>query len=277
MILYRYLASHWIDTLRDGRLKVARPYEFNDPYDCLGICVGRYPISTLVRHFMDEKASVYNTTLKTAKKCNISIERAAEALAKMNADKLSAGVAKKIQDRKHMEDIMFLLCFSSCSEGDSGHSLMWSHYANKCKGVRLGFDFGGEEFPYYLNSVKYSCERASLNLSLIHEIAVDPEYTRFNEENLLTKSIDWSYEREYRMMIDDKHSEEGPDKDEMGRPFRFWRYKPEYLQTVDLGFGIDDNEKELILSIIKEKYPCVKVRRLCMSERGYSFNLVPLN
>ena len=275
MILYRYFASHWMDTLRDGRLKVSRPQEFNDPYDCLGVCVGQYPISTLKQHFLDHSSAVFATTVAAAKEFNMTIEEAADMLAKSNVRGMSANMAEMITNRDSVKDIRFILCFSGAQENDSGHSLMWSHYANKCNGVRLGFDFGGPEFEMYLNAVRYSCERATLNLSLIKDFEHDHEYLRFTEDNFLMKSIEWAYEREYRMLIDDKHSEVGNDKN--GNLIRFWRFKPEYLQTVDLGFGIQRNEEKEIIDTVVKRYRHVKVRRLLLSKRGYSFALEPLN
>ena len=275
MILYRYLASHWMDTLRNEQLKVARPQEFNDPYDCLGVCVGQYPLSTVEAHFLDKDAPVYATTIQTAKGMGVSIEIAAHFLAELNVNKMSIDMGNAFAGREYMDGIMFLLCFSSCEEGNSGHSLMWSHYANKCNGVRLGFDFGGPEFENYLSVVKYSSERATLNLSLVTDFINDFEYRRFNEDKLTTKSIEWAYEREYRMMVDDRHSESG--KDDKGNAIRFWRFKPQYLQTIDLGFGIGEEEQNEILSIVQKQYPHVKVRRLQMSQTGYSFALKSLN
>jgi hypothetical protein len=46
MNAYRYLASHWIDTLRDKRFKLAKPSELNDPFDCVGVYKGN--VSRLV-------------------------------------------------------------------------------------------------------------------------------------------------------------------------------------------------------------------------------------
>jgi hypothetical protein len=127
----------------------------------------------------------------------------------------------------------------------------------------------------YLNTVRYSCERATLNLSLIKDIEHDHEYLRFYEDNFLTKSIEWAYEREYRMMVDDKHSEIENDND--ANVIRYWRFKPEYLRTVDLGFGIDKKEEKDVLNVVSERYPHVRVRRLEMSQQDYSFRLNPLN
>ena len=275
MILYRYLASHWIDTLRNGRLKVSRPQEFNDPYDCLGVCVGRYPISTVKAHLLNKGSSVYATTIATAKELSISIEDAADVLGRVNVRVMSDKMANVIANRNTVNGVQFILCFSGAQENDSSHSLMWAHYANKCNGVRLGFDFGGPEFEMYVNAVRYSCERATLNLAFIKDFEHDHEYFRFNEDNFLMKSIEWAYEREYRMMIDDKHSEMGNDNN--GNTIRFWRFKPEYLQTVDLGFGIHKEEENEIIDIVTKNYSHVKVRRLLMSKKGYSFALEPLN
>ena len=264
-----------MDTLQDGRLKVSHPQEFNDPYDCLGACVGQYPISTLKEYFLDHRSVVYATTVTAAKEYNKTIEEAADMLAQINVRGMSINMAKMITNRDSVKDIRFILCFSGAQENDSGHSLMWSHYANKCKGVRLGFDFGGPEFEMYMNAVRYSCERATLNLSLIKDFEHDHEYLRFSEENLLMKSIEWAYEREYRMMIDDKHSE--VENDKAGNRIHFWRFKPEYLRLVDLGFGIGKEEEKQILELVSSNYPQVKVRRIQMCSQGYSFGLKTLN
>ena len=89
------------------------------------------------------------------------------------------------------------------------------------------------------------------------------------------KSIEWAYEREYRMMIDDRHSEVVMDKN--GKEIHFWRFKPEYLRLVDLGFGIGKEEEKQILELVSSNYPQVKVRRIQMCSQGYSFGLKTLN
>jgi hypothetical protein len=76
-------------------------------------------------------------------------------------------------------------------------------------------------------------------------------------------------------MVDDKHSEIENDND--ANIIRYWRFKPEYLRTVDLGFGIDKKEEMDVLNVVSERYPHVRVRRLEMSQQGYSFGLNPLN
>ena len=39
----------------------------NAPYDCLGVCVGQYPISTLKQHFSNQDSAVYMTMVATAR------------------------------------------------------------------------------------------------------------------------------------------------------------------------------------------------------------------
>lgn len=43
MKAFRYFGSHWIDTLRDKRFKLAKPSELNDPFDCVGAYTGNFP------------------------------------------------------------------------------------------------------------------------------------------------------------------------------------------------------------------------------------------
>ena len=61
--------------------------------------------------------------------------------------------------------------------------MMWSHYANKWQGVRLGFDLLFENHhqvtydttsPYALTPVTYSQKRPVLDLSRIEEVDGDP-------------------------------------------------------------------------------------------------------
>lgn len=85
-----------------------------------------------------------------------------------------------------------LLCFSRSWR----NPVLWSHYADKHKGMCLGFDINDE----YLIPVKYSKSRMKIDLVELKESG------KLNEELLLrimrTKYVDWSYEREVRVPVD---------------------------------------------------------------------------
>jgi hypothetical protein len=81
-----------------------------------------------------------------------------------------------------------ILCMSTTWQ----EPLLWAHYADKHKGICLGFEVNAEEW----REVHYKAERPAL----AHYGAVDPsELTgqEFDEINV-TKFRAWAYEREYR-------------------------------------------------------------------------------
>ncbi len=91
-----------------------------------------------------------------------------------------------------------------CMAQRKNNLLMWSHYADSHKGFCLEFQtnnsFFGEAQPLV---DRYSSDRPCLNL--IKEPSGD-DYV----EALLTKSIDWKYEEEWRVIEPETSSDTGP-------------------------------------------------------------------
>lgn len=77
-------------------------------------------------------------------------------------------------------------------------SCLWSHYADKHRGVAFGFDLKTDGESIF--KVKYSASRPALNIS---------EETKPGDRNamnqiikcLTTKSKDWKYEQEFRVIL----------------------------------------------------------------------------
>jgi hypothetical protein len=90
-----------------------------------------------------------------------------------------------------------ILCFSD----RFSNPLMWSHYADKHKGIALGFDIP----MAFLTKVVYTNIRP--------KIIYDPIERKFSDieemKSILigNKFIDWKYESEYRMAVSYKDSE----------------------------------------------------------------------
>jgi hypothetical protein len=94
-----------------------------------------------------------------------------------------------------------LLCFSR----DWHNPLQWSHYAEKHRGLCLGFDVLNKQ----LDSVIYSRKRLSDNLErLLSFRQLDPETIK---KYLLIKYAHWQYEHEVRCFVTLK--EKDPEKD----------------------------------------------------------------
>ena len=87
-----------------------------------------------------------------------------------------------------------ILCFS-----DNWLSpVMWAHYADKHRGVCLGFDVGELAGESLAHPVSYSPARLHFELDLTKDLmGIDEQYVR---ALLHAKAEQWSYEREYRVV-----------------------------------------------------------------------------
>lgn len=87
-----------------------------------------------------------------------------------------------------------ILCFS-----DNWRSpVMWAHYADKHKGVCLGFDVGEINGEPLAHPVSYFPERLQFQLDQDKDLlGIDERYVL---ALLYTKAHEWSYEREYRVV-----------------------------------------------------------------------------
>lgn len=96
----------------------------------------------------------------------------------------------RLRDYKRtMDDRFGMLCFY---RGWS-NPLLWSHYADKHRGMCLGFDL--EENT--VTPVNYVSER----LSIPYPFTPDQKLETISNQLLWTKYIDWRYEEEFRSWI----------------------------------------------------------------------------
>lgn len=94
--------------------------------------------------------------------------------------------------KKDMSKRFGLICFFERWE----NPLLWSHYADKHRGVCLGFDVNDNS----LRAVNYVEERSKLKTPLTKESA---------DELLFSKYHDWKYEREWRSWFQLDQREDG--------------------------------------------------------------------
>lgn len=129
-----------------------------------------------------------------------------------------------------------IACFSEVNY----NLLMWSHYAESCKGFCLEFDTSIEPFNK-LKKVNYLSDPPSV--SAIKIINSD-EAEREAEKLWLTKSVDWHYEKEWRII----HKKAGTQ----------FHYKQKALKAIYFGPLIEPEYLEIICLIIQGQNPHVK-------------------
>lgn len=180
MILYKYtgISTNLDDSLVHHRLYFNNPQNFNDPFDC-------------------------NFILETD--CSAT-EKTNYITSSMNGqgfsqDQIDAAVNKALNNPSSWDQLIndgkdrFLsrigvCCFSKTDE----NPLLWAHYSDKHKGVCLVFDTTKDTaFFDRVYSVKYRSNYPRINFI--------KDRSRF-DELVLTKSIDWIYEQEVRVMKD---------------------------------------------------------------------------
>jgi Protein of unknown function (DUF2971) len=140
-----------------------------------------------------------------------------------------------------------------CFAGDPRSTLMWTHYAAEHTGVCLQF------------------ERVNDLATFVHALPVQYkiEYPEVNwMENvpegllgmLMQKHPDWSYEHEYRIIIDNAAGS-------------YIRFRPEALRRIILGCRSDDKINDLVASLLEERrqagLPPLQKYRVSLHARRY--------
>lgn len=173
-IIYRYLSSHWYETLRDAEFLASPPNKFNDCLDCAGVTVGEFPREVVSEYFMQN--DWFGVFSRIAQNCGVSMDAVTEALnsKQFNVETLdlSRRVSSLLINRESLSKVWRIVCFSRPSENQIDNKdterRMWKRYANKSRGVRIGVDFSDLTRPkdeYLIHDVLYSDAPAIIDLS----------------------------------------------------------------------------------------------------------------
>jgi len=116
-----------------------------------------------------------------------------------NTTKNMRATAKK--SREDVDRVALMACF--CGETIDNHHeiLMWAHYAEGYKGLRIAFDSNMLNSPSTpLIEMKYSKDRLRLNPIDYWKNGIQ-SLNKFYGEMLTAKSSAWAYENEYRWLV----------------------------------------------------------------------------
>ena len=189
IMLYKYLPfdSGSLKVISEGTLKYTCPLDFNDPFDCLP-SYDEWEVKNiekvrpdLIRRAADARGFSPAQRIQNKRKFAKNFERA------MNSDAMVKGLARSLG----------VLSLSR----NPYNILMWSHYADHHRGFLVEFgiypDAPESELKMLVpQKVVYSEDRPVVSFR-----------DGFNlEKYFLTKSLDWSYEEEERVLLTD----EGP-------------------------------------------------------------------
>jgi hypothetical protein len=177
----KYKADFLENTIKHGVVRFGRPSEFNDPWDCkpsFYVPEEECELRRLV-DFM-QRASERQTPYVDP---GYRKARAEQCLA--NPDQLRRDIADISAEMWAQMDRRYRLY---CLSAKADCPLMWGHYADHHRGVCLEFSVRTPEF----------CQAIQVDYS-----AVYPQFSLADGTDISpfhSKSADWSYEQEYRLI-----------------------------------------------------------------------------
>jgi hypothetical protein len=153
---------------------------------------------------------------------------------------------------------------------------MWAHYTDRHKGAVIGLDFDNIfGVKMKIDPVDYCEQRPKIN------ILSDITHEKFLKV-LFTKSVDWGYEKEFRVifLVDSLEimQQQGLAhlKDFNGKKTWFLRLNPKSIREVIFGLYTEDSLKLAIKNLIKR--PELQHVKLYQTEESetYTLNLVDI-
>jgi Protein of unknown function (DUF2971) len=281
MILHRYFNSHAFETIRDAKLKTARISSLNDPFEFLYISVGkvtpedvqnfvrsrdRNPFYAICKSLLEKQFPQHQLTDQDYE----SFLNKPEAIE--NIVQQWPRIVKEqdlpFERRRHLIDReLRAICFSDPSQVTSHDEiLLWSHYANKHKGIRVEFDFPDRlNDKFEIMGITYQFNRVEVVFSLGSHIAEEEAIKAMNK-SAKVKSLAWEYEHEFRLFTKTNACERRiiVDHDGTADVEHFLGFQHEWVRTVDFGALCPDAEIEPVIRFVEANYPkgvvCKKAR-----------------
>lgn len=292
MRCYRYLPfDRGIEALESGRFRLSSVSWFNDPFDCYGRAIGA---------MSDESCwHLVNRDLERWKRFFIAnwgplpqvINARVEDVVDWVQTRMEIGcgrqnyVPPEVAKEWLIDEQYRLMCFSDAQKYDPRHDiLMWSHYADSCRGVRIEFEIEEDDLPdgCWLKSVKYTDKRPVIDLSrTLTWDGGDPEYVNYVRNCVWTKCKAWRYEHEIRLLVDlnKVNRDMGVDKDrENGFYFVYWMVPIKCIKFVTFGFSADRKRIDRLMNRFAKdrKYDNLEFEQMNLSLDDYSPSYDPV-
>lgn len=251
-LLYKYqslatdgLVVRACKSISENYLYWADPTGFNDPFDC-------QPAIVFEGSVRDRNAATKRTVNAVY---SGKPRRERRQLVKTTGAVSRKSTIETIKDNNKLELSNSGVC---CLSEHNDNILMWSHYGDNHSGLCLGFQISDQAIDFARASkVAYSEFRPVINL--IHDLT---EQNIFNA-TMLTKSKQWSYESEWRMI-------------ERNILKRERLYPPSALVQVIFGARTKPDDCSKILSAIEISGARPKLLKAEIDETRFKINLVEL-
>ncbi|MNK07402.1 hypothetical protein D3C87_253160 [compost metagenome] len=178
-------------------------------------------------------------------------------------------IAAKEQSKYFQENFVF------CVTEDHDNLLMWSHYADEHQGAVFKIKCIEEKQSLLCASLKveYKNKYPILGdnndwINLIKH-GQFPDLTRTYHELILTKSTDWYYENEWRMIF--------PRPEDSGKKIVYLGFHQEEIECVFLGCRMSEENKSQLINLTTSKYPSAKIFQARRSKTEFRLHFDEIN
>lgn len=256
-ILYKYRNFHidplrqksHLDDLINSELFFPSPHNFNDPFDCdIPINYSEFVDNPQAIEKFVEIVKSFSPELFENKKFSEIVKNVLSSNTLTNRDFIQAHTTEMRDQLKSDFGI-----FSASAKFDN--SLMWSHYSRSHSGFCFGLDTKQIIANHTINGI--SRVKYSKKYPLVSPLAHGLEQLRLQ---LLHKSTDWQYEKEFRILL-------------LKKPNSIMKISPDYITAIYLGLNISKEDKEKLLSYRTSHFPHVKFYDMVKAEN--EFKLTP--
>jgi len=249
----RFVELYLVSLLADRKVKFSKPNSFNDPWDCRL----RFHAPT-----NDEEAKRLVAWLtEMNRKHSPEVSEAARAL---KAHALLSDRSKLIEMVREVERRMYAeICARYrvyCLTENPCSALMWSHYSGGHTGICL--EFGRKATVFTMaTKVNYRVEYPAYD---VVGVGVEP---------LVTKSRDWAYEEEWRLIAEERASARADST--IKTDDDFLSFRPGVLQSITIGYLADENTRRRIRQLVSAHDRNVLIRQAQIAPDRYEVMIDP--
>lgn len=267
--IYKYLPPERRDYFDSQLLRFTQPATLNDPFECLPI-ISDITIRQIAKQATTQPVPPPIFSLGTTRQQKRKALRAFEK-AKTKSRRKILNDSTPIRDefyriRRSALDELGILSLSQ----KWNNPLMWAHYTRDHRGFCIGYDTEHEFFSKFPSKFGLS-PLANVRYAKIRSEVLDNDDKESSATILLTKSEDWRYEEEVRMIRSiDNPDKVLPNKDESGYDIKLFKVPHEAISEIILGLRANQDDEKTAINLA-EKYK-IPIYKAAISEKSFDFD-----
>lgn len=229
----KFNRNHLESLLINRTIKLSRADEFNDPWEL------KYHVAVPTTDDDRETHLKWFADSHRAQCPHIGEAERNQIISEIRSNKISlSAIIKKTAEQvcQHLADQYRIYCLTT----NPASLLMWAHYADSHRGICIGYEPNNPGFPLikYTQKVIYASQFPVYG---IHANDIGP---------LITKSSDWQYEDEYRLLAEERNYATTPLT--LKTDNSYLKFPAPIVQCIIIGARAEPSVKSEIMDVIQK-------------------------